>query len=152
MANLNKVMLIGRLTRDPQLSYLPSQMPVAEFGMAVNDRRKQQDGSYADKANFIDLSIFGKRAEALQKYVKKGDPLFVEGKLDYQQWEKDGQKRSKLKVIVQNFEFLSKSGGGQSGGNQGGGYQQSAPAPASNSVPSAPEAPQGGGMDDDIPF
>ena len=100
----------------------------------------------ADKANFIDLSIFGKRAEALQKYVKKGDPLFVEGKLDYQQWEKDGQKRSKLKVIVQNFEFIGKSGGGQGGGNQGGGYQQSAPAP------SAPEAPHGGGMDDDIPF
>ena len=152
MASLNKVMLIGNLTRDPQLSYLPSQMPVVEFGMAVNDRRKQQDGSYADKANFIDLSIFGKRAEALQKYVKKGDPLFVEGKLDYQQWEKDGQKRSRLKVIVQNFEFIGKSGGGQSGGNQGGGYQQSAPAPASNSVPSSSEAPQGGGMDDDIPF
>ena len=146
MASLNKVMLIGNLTRDPQLTYLPSQMPVVEFGMAVNDRRKQQDGSYADKANFIDLSIFGKRAEALQKYVKKGDPLFVEGKLDYQQWEKDGQKRSKLKVIVQNFEFIGKSGGGQGGGNQGGGYQQSAPAP------SAPEAPHGGGMDDDIPF
>jgi len=152
MANLNKVMLIGNLTRDPQLTYLPSQMPVVEFGMAVNDRRKQQDGSYADKANFIDLSIFGKRAEALQKYVKKGDPLFVEGKLDYQQWEKDGQKRSKLKVIVQNFEFLSKSSGGQGGGNQSGGYQQSAPAPASNSVPSAPAVHPVGGMDDDIPF
>jgi single-strand DNA-binding protein len=145
MASLNKVMLIGNLTRDPQLTYLPSQMPVVEFGMAVNDRRKQQDGSYVDKANFIDLSIFGKRAEALQKYVKKGDPLFVEGKLDYQQWEKDGQKRSKLKVIVQNFEFIGKGGGGQGGGNQGGGTQ-SAP------VSSAPEAPHGGGMDDDIPF
>jgi single-strand DNA-binding protein len=137
MASLNKVMLIGNLTRDPQLTYLPSQMPVVEFGMAVNDRRKQQDGSYVDKANFIDLSIFGKRAEALQKYVKKGDPLFVEGKLDYQQWEKDGQKRSKLKVIVQNFEFIGKGGGGQGGGNQGGGTQ-SAP------VSSAPEAPHGG--------
>ena len=107
MSSYNKVFLMGNLTRDPQLTYLPSQMPVVEFGMAVNDRRKQPDGSYADKANFIDLSIFGKRAEALQKYVKKGDPLFIEGKLDYQKWEKDGQKRSKLKVIVQNFEFLS---------------------------------------------
>ena len=145
MSSYNKVFLMGNLTRDPQLTYLPSQMPVVEFGMAVNDRRKQQDGSYVDKANFIDLSIFGKRAEALQKYVKKGDPLFVEGKLDYQQWEKDGQKRSKLKVIVQNFEFIGKGGGGQGGGNQGGGTQ-SAP------VSSAPEAPHGGGMDDDIPF
>jgi len=145
MANLNKVMLMGRLTRDPQLTYLPSQMAVVEFGMAINDRRKQQDGSYAEKANFVDFSIFGKRAEALHKYVKKGDPLFVEGKLDYQQWEKDGQKRSKLKVIVENFEFLGKGGGGQNSGNEGGGTQ-SAPAPA------APEAPHGGGMDDDIPF
>jgi len=111
MANLNKVMLIGNLTRDPQLSYLPSQTAVVEFGMAINDRRKQQDGSYADKVNFIDLSMFGKRAEVLQKYVKKGDPLFIEGKLDFQSWEKDGQKRSKLKVVVQNFEFLGKPSG-----------------------------------------
>ena len=137
MANVNKVMLIGNLTRDPQLSYLPSQTPVVEFGMAVNDRRRQQDGSYADKVNFIDLSMFGKRAEVLQKYVKKGDPLYVEGKLDYQSWEKDGQKRSKLKVVVLNFEFLGKAG---SQGNSG---QQSAPAP---------EAPYGNDMDDDIPF
>jgi single-strand DNA-binding protein len=110
MSSYNKVFLMGNLTRDPQLTYLPSQTPVAEFGMAVNDRRKQQDGSYADKVNFIDLTMFGKRAEVLNQYVKKGDPLFIEGKLDYQSWEKDGQKRSKLKVIVQNFEFLS---GGQ---------------------------------------
>ena len=107
MSSYNKVFLMGNLTRDPQLTYLPSQTPVAEFGMAVNDRRKQQDGSYADKVNFIDLTMFGKRAEVLQKYAKKGDPLFIEGNLDYQSWEKDGQKRSKLKVIVQNFEFLS---------------------------------------------
>ena len=107
MSSYNKVFLMGNLTRDPQLTYLPSQTPVAEFGMAVNDHRKQQDGSYADKVNFIDLTMFGKRAEVLQKYAKKGDPLFIEGKLDYQSWEKDGQKRSKLKVIVQNFEFLS---------------------------------------------
>ncbi|MHC5122916.1 MAG: single-stranded DNA-binding protein, partial [Planctomycetota bacterium] len=104
-----------------------------------------QDGSYAEKTNYVDFSCFGKQAETLQKYVHKGDPLFVEGKLDYQQWEKDGQKRSKLKVIVQNFQFLGKSGGGQGGGDQTSGTQ-SAPAPT------APEAPHGGGMDDDIPF
>ena len=106
MASLNKVMLIGNLTRDPQLTYLPSQMPVVEFGMAVNDRRKQQDGSYADKANFIDLSIFGKRAEALQKHVKKGDPLFVEGILDYQQWEKDGQTRYTTEIVAKDMQML----------------------------------------------
>ena len=140
MANVNKVMLIGNLTRDPQLSYLPSQTPVVEFGMAVNDRRRQQDGSYADKVNFIDLTMFGKRAEVLQKYVKKGDPLFIEGKLDYQSWEKDGQKRSKLKVVVMNFEFLGKGGAQTSGGSQ------------SSQMSAGVEIPYDNEMDDDIPF
>ena len=140
MANLNKVMLIGNLTRDPQLSYLPSQTPVVEFGMAVNDRRRQQDGSYADKVNFIDLTMFGKRAEVLQKYLKKGDPLFIEGKLDYQSWEKDGQKRSKLKVVVMNFEFLGKGGAQGSSGSQ------------SSQMPADMGAPYDNEMDDDIPF
>ncbi|MHC5140692.1 MAG: single-stranded DNA-binding protein, partial [Planctomycetota bacterium] len=80
MANVNKVMLMGRLTREPQMTYLPSQTPVFEFGMAINDVRKQQDGSYAEKTNYVDFSCFGKQAETLQKYVHKGDPLFVEGK------------------------------------------------------------------------
>ena len=118
MASLNKVMIIGNLTRDIELKFLPSQMPIAEFGMAVNDKRKQKDGSYSDKVNFVDCSCFGKRAEALSKYVKKGDPLFVEGKLDFQQWEKDGQKRSKLKVIVDNFEFLAGKKDSQTQNNQ----------------------------------
>ena len=147
MANLNKVMLIGNMTRDPQLSYLPSQTPVVEFGLAISRRYKKQDGSQGEDVCFVDCQMFGKRAEVINQYLKKGDPIFVEGRLKFDSWEKDGQKRSKLRVFVENFEFLGKgsSGGGQGGGNQGGGYQ-SAPAP------SAPEAPHGGGMDDDIPF
>ena len=147
MANLNKVMLIGNMTRDPQLSYLPSQTPVVEFGLAISRRYKKQDGSQGEDVCFVDCQMFGKRAEVINQYLKKGDPIFVEGRLKFDSWEKDGQKRSKLRVFVENFEFLGKgsSGGGQGGGNQGGGYK-SAPAP------SAPEAPHGGGMDDDIPF
>ena len=145
MANLNKVMLMGNMTRDPQLSYLPSQTPVVEFGLAISRRYKKQDGSQAEDVCFVDCQMFGKRAEVVNQYFKKGEPIFVEGRLKFDSWEKDGQKRSKLRVFVENFEFLGKGGGGgQSGGNQGGGYQQSAPA--------APEAPHGGGMDDDIPF
>ena len=148
MANLNKVMLMGNLTRDPQLSYLPSQTPVVEFGLATTRKYKKQDGSQGEDVCFVDCQMFGKRAEVINQYLKKGSPLFVEGRLKFDSWEKDGQKRSKLRVFVENFEFLGKGGGqggGQGGGNQGDGNQS---APAS----SAPEMPYGGGMDDDIPF
>jgi single-strand DNA-binding protein len=99
---MNTVILKGNLTRDPQLSFLPSQTPVCEFGMAVNEKRKD-----TEKTHFFDLSIFGKRAEVLQKYVHKGDPLLIRGKLDFQQWEKDGQKHSKIKIIVEDFDFIA---------------------------------------------
>ncbi|MHC4286889.1 MAG: single-stranded DNA-binding protein [Planctomycetota bacterium] len=144
MANLNKVMLIGNMTRDPQLSYLPSQTPVVEFGLAISRRYKKQDGSQGEDVCFVDCQMFGKRAEVINQYLKKGDPIFVEGRLKFDSWEKDGQKRSKLRVFVENFEFLGK-GGGQGSGNQGGGHQSAPNSPA-------PEAPYGGGMDDDIPF
>ena len=147
MANLNKVMLIGNMTRDPQLSYLPSQTPVVEFGLAISRRYKKQDGSQGEDVCFVDCQMFGKRAEVINQYLKKGDPIFVEGRLKFDSWEKDGQKRSKLRVFVENFEFLGKgsSGGGQGSGNQAGGHQSAPNSPA-------PEAPHGGGMDDDIPF
>lgn len=148
MASFNKVIFIGNLTRDPQLSYLPSQTPVVEFGLASSRKYKKQDGTLGEDTCFVDCQMFGKRAEVINQYLKKGDPLFVEGRLKFDSWEKDGQKRSKLRVFVENFEFLGKGG---SGGGQGGGYQQSAPAPSAP-VPSAPEAPHGDGMDDDIPF
>ena len=144
MANLNKVMLIGNMTRDPQLSYLPSQTPVVEFGLAISRRYKKQDGSQGEDVCFVDCQMFGKRAEVINQYLKKGDPIFVEGRLKFDSWEKDGQKRSKLRVFVENFEFLGK-GGGQGSGNQGGGHQSAPNAPA-------PEAPYGGDPNDDIPF
>ena len=91
--------------------------------------------------------MFGKRAEVINQYFKKGNPIFVEGRLKFDSWQaQDGSKRSKLRVFVENFEFLGK-GGGQSSGNQGGGHQS-----APNPTQSAPDAPYGGGMDDDIPF
>jgi single-strand DNA-binding protein len=147
MANLNKVMLIGNMTRDPQLSYLPSQTPVVEFGLAISRRYKKQDGSQGEDVCFVDCQMFGKRAEVINQYLKKGDPIFVEGRLKFDSWEKDGQKRSKLRVFVENFEFLGKgsSGGGQGSGNQGGGHQSAPNSPA-------PEAPYGGDPNDDIPF
>lgn len=147
MASLNKVLLMGNMTRDPQLSYLPSQTPVVEFGLAVSRKYKKQDGTMAEDVCFVDCQMFGKRAETVNKYFKKGEPIFVEGRLKFDSWQaQDGSKRSKLRVFVENFEFIGRGG---SGGNQGGGSQ----GPSYSDTPPAPtEAPYGGGMDDDIPF
>ena len=101
---MNIVILKGNVTREPELSYLPSQTAVCEFGMAVNEKYKDKE-----KTGFFELSIFGKRADVVQKYVHKGDPLLIRGKLDFQSWEKDGKKHSKIKIIVEDFEFLSKN-------------------------------------------
>jgi len=104
--SVNKVFLMGNLTRDPEMRALPSGMSVASFGLAVNEKYKDRDGNWVERANFIDCEIFGNRAEAFAKYLGKGSPVFVEGKLRLEKWEKDGQKRSKIKVVVDNFEFV----------------------------------------------
>lgn len=163
MASFNKVILLGNLTRDPQLSYLPSQTAVVEFGMAVSRRFKKQDGSQGEEVCFVDCQMFGKRAEVINKYIKKGNPLFVEGRLKFDSWQsQDGQKRSKLRVFVENFEFISsgQSGqGGQGGGGGGqqqqyggGGQQQHGGAPSGGGQPVAPPSEPFAPADDDIPF
>jgi single-strand DNA-binding protein len=148
MANLNKVMLMGNLTRDPELKYLPSQTAVCDFAMAVNRTWTGQDGVRKEETTFVDCSCFGKTAEVLSKYKKKGDPLFVEGRLKLDQWEaQDGSKRSKMRVIVENFQFLNRGqpggyGGGGGGEGQGGEYggEEGAPAarPAAQRQPYRP--------------
>ena len=127
MPNLNKVMLMGNLTRDPELRYLPSNMPVCNFGLAVNRRWKGKDGQPGEETTFVDCEAFARTAEVINEYLKKGKPLFVEGRLKLDQWQdKEGNKRSRMKVIVESFEFIdsresSGGGGGNSGG--GGGYE-----------------------------
>ncbi|MCF7955067.1 MAG: single-stranded DNA-binding protein [Phycisphaerae bacterium] len=133
MSNFNKVILLGRLTRDPQLSYLPSNTAVVEFSVATSRTFKKQDGSQGEEVCFTDCNMFGKRAEVVNKYLHKGDPIFVEGRLKLDQWQaQDGSKRSKLRVFVENFEFVggSRQGGGQQG--QGGGYGQQQQQPMQN--------------------
>jgi len=117
MANVNKVILIGNLTRDPQLRYTPNQMAVCELGLAVNRKRRTTSGEMQEEVCFVDLTAWGKQAETIQKYVTKGQQIYIEGRLTLDQWEgKDGQKRSKLRVTVENFQFL----GGPKGSAQGG--------------------------------
>ncbi|MBN1788048.1 MAG: single-stranded DNA-binding protein [Sedimentisphaerales bacterium] len=108
MANFNKVILVGNLTRDPQLSYTPSQTAVVDFGIATNRRWTAQDGQKREETCFVDCRAFGKTAETINKYCKKGRPLMLEGRLTFDSWTaQDGTKRSKLRVTTENFQFLS---------------------------------------------
>ena len=141
MAGFNKVLLLGNLTRDPQLSYTPNQTAVVEFGMAVNRRWTGADGQKKDETCFVDCQAYGRMAENINKYLKKGRQLFVEGRLTFNQWTaQDGTKRSKHRVTVESFQFIGGSGGET--------------APAVEGAAQEPEAPQPAGpaADDDIPF
>ncbi len=141
MANYNKVILIGNLTRDPQLKYLPSQTAVVEIGLAVNRRWKSQDGQQREETCFVDCTAFGRQAEIINQYVRKGNPMLVEGHLKLDTWEgKDGQKRSKLRVMIDGFQFLGQA----SGGSGGGGAPAAAPRPARGpgQAPPPPAPPQ----------
>ncbi len=140
--SINRVNISGRITRDPELRRTQSGMAILSFSVAVNDRRKNsQTGEWDDYANFVDCTVFGRRAESLSNILAKGMKVAVEGKLHWSQWEKDGQKRSKLDVTVDEVEFMS-SKGGPSGGGQGvHGSGQEGPVEVEATV-----------YDDDIPF
>jgi single-strand DNA-binding protein len=116
MSNFNQVILMGNLTRDPSLSYTPNQTAVVEFGLAVNRKWKKEDGSIGEEVLFVDCQVFGKRAEVISKHFKKGSPIFVQGRLKLERWEKDGTKQSRIRVIVFNFEFIGKRQDGQPDG------------------------------------
>ena len=144
MANFNKVLLIGNLTRDPQLSYLPSQTAVVEFGLAVNRTWNSKDGQKKEDTCFVDCRSFGKQAEVINKYLSKGRPVFVEGRLDFDSWTaQDGSRRSKHRVTVENFQFLGSGGSGSSGSGGGGGSSQQQQSQGGSDFPVG---------DDDIPF
>jgi single-strand DNA-binding protein len=106
--SINRVTITGNLTRDPDLRSTAGGMPVLGFGVAVNDRRKnQQTGEWEDYPNFIDCTMFGARAQSISRFLSKGSKVAIEGKLRWSQWERDGQKRSKLEVIVDEIEFMN---------------------------------------------
>ncbi len=163
--SINRVIISGNLTRDPELRSTQSGMDVLSFGVAVNDRRRNPTtGEWEDYPNFVDCTMFGNRARSLSQYLSKGTKVAIEGKLRWSQWERDGQKRSKLEVIVDELEFMS-SRNGNGGAPQYNDYgaqstPYSAPAPA-YSAPAAAPAPAPAApvidatssvYDDDIPF
>jgi single-strand DNA-binding protein len=172
MASFNKVMLIGNLTRDPEIKYTPKGTAIADIGLAVNRNYTTDSGEKREEVTFIDVTLWGRVAEIVGEYCKKGRPLFVEGRLQLDTWDdkQTGQKRSKLKVIGENIQLLGgreggggggqggQGGGGYSGGGGGGEYGEGRP-PASNRPPGRPAPPPRKPADpdldvpeDDIPF
>jgi len=150
----NKVLLMGNLTRDVELRYLPnSQTAVAAIGLAVNRKFRTQSGEEREEVAFIDCEAFGKTAETMSQYLRKGRPVFIEGRLKLDQWDDktSGQKRSKLKVIVEEFRFVDSPGGGGRDGD-GGGRPQPAGARRGGAAPSHDDAPHEPVTEDDIPF
>lgn len=167
MANLNKVMLIGRLTRDPESRSTSSGQTVVQLGVAVNRTYTRRDsGEKVEETAFVDVEAWGRTGETIARYLKRGRQIFIEGRLKFDSWEKDGQRRSKLSVVCENFQFIDSQqggGGGQGGGQGGGGYQQQGGGgnpqqqqqqqqrpPAS--VGQTPQDDYGTPPDDDIPF
>ncbi len=146
MANFNKVILAGNLTRDPELSYTPSNTPVCKFGLAVNRQwTDRQTNEKHEETMFVDCTAWARRAETINQYLRKGSPILIEGRLVYETWEgQEGQKRSKHSVVVDNFQFLGGPGGGErSGGAPAGAQAPGAPAPGAPAQQPGP---------DDVPF
>ena len=165
MANLNKVMLIGNLTRDPELRYTPKGTAVAEIGMAINRVRTDEQGQRQEDTTFVDVTLWGRQAELAQQYLSKGRPVYIEGRLQMDTWEDKAscQKRSKLKVVGENMQFLGSSGGGGGGGQQQGQPQAAQPQEGQPQGQQQASQPQEGGgspaasdgfddSGDDIPF
>lgn len=156
MANFNKVLLVGNLTRDPELKHTPSNQAVAQIGLAVNRNFQTKDGEKREETTFVDCEAWGRTAEVMSQYLAKGRPVLVEGRLKLDQWQdKDGNNRSKLKVVIENFQFLG--GRGEDGQGGGGGGGQSNYAKSNNSGASNQSGGGGGGgggrpSDDPIPF
>lgn len=148
MASFNKVILMGNLTRDPELRYTPSGTAIAKLGLAVNRVWRDAEGQQKEEVTFVDVDAFGKQAETLGQYMQKGRPILVEGRLKLDQWEdkNTGQNRSRLGVVLERFSFVG-GGGGQAGGG-GAAPQQSAPPPSEPAAGPPVDAPG----DDDVPF
>jgi single-strand DNA-binding protein len=156
MAGYNKVILIGNLTRDPELRYTPQGVAIAKIGLAVNRTWKNEAGESKEEVTFIDVDAFRRQAETLAQYLKKGSPLMVEGRLKLDQWDdkQTGQKRSRLGVVLEGFQFLGGNRGAEGGGAPGEAPRNRPSAPAAKSAAQpadgadAPPPPD----DDDVPF
>jgi single-strand DNA-binding protein len=141
-ANINRVVLVGNLTRDPELRHTPGGTPVCSLRVAVNDRKRDETGNWVDAPNYFSVSVFGNQAESCAQYLSKGRPVGIDGKLRWREWQaQDGAKREAVEIVADSVQFLGGRGDGEGGGNQfvpAGAQQERADFPAAT--------------DDDIPF
>jgi len=152
MASVNKVILLGNLTRDPEVRYTPKGTAVTELGMAVNRVYTAENGEKREETTFVDVTLWGRTAEVAGEYLKKGRPVFIEGRLQLDTWDdqQSGQKRSKLKVVGEGLQLIGSRPGGSGGG--GGGDDEGSSAPRSSKSTPPPKAAPSAPDDDEIPF
>jgi single-strand DNA-binding protein len=152
MANFNKVMLMGNLTRDPEVRYTPKGTAVAEIGLAVNRIYSGENNEKREETTFVDVTLWGRTAEVAGEYLKKGRPVFIEGRLQLDSWEdkQSGQKRSKLRVVAEGMQLIGSRGG--SGSSEGDEATSSSRSSGSRTTPPPKNAPPAAPDDDEIPF
>src|SRR5438093_12345241 len=158
MANFNKVLLMGNLTRDPEVRYTPKGTAIATIGLAVNRVWSTESGEKKEEVTFVDVDVWGRQAETIGQYMSKGRPIFIEGRLRLDQWDdkQTGQKRSKLKVVCESFQFIGAPRGAEFKDQPPPGEEASLPKPAMKPRPTGPpppaEEPEAPAADDNIPF
>jgi single-strand DNA-binding protein len=152
MASFNKVILVGNLTRDPELRYTPKGLAIAKLGLAVNRNWKSESGESKEEVTFVDIDAFGKQAETIGQYLKKGRPILIEGRLRLDQWDdkQTGQKRSRLGVVLESFQFLDSGNRGEPGAEVPRRPAAATTAPAAAPATPEPESPEP--EQDDVPF
>ena len=143
-ANINRVVLVGNLTRDPELRHTPGGTAVTSLRIAVNSRRRDESGQWTDKPNYFDVSVFGNQAESCAQYLAKGRPVAIDGRLDWREWDaQDGSKRQAVQIIAESVQFLGGRGDGEGGGGFGGGGNQFVPQGAGSEHADFPAATDG---------
>jgi single-strand DNA-binding protein len=153
MASFNRVVLLGNLTRTPELRHIPSGLAVSDIGLAVNDRRKSATGEWIDEVTFVDITLWGRQAEVACEYASKGSSILVEGRLKLDTWEAEGQKRSKLKVIGERVVLLGSGGNRGGGGDDEGGYaRQSTKSSGRSTQPAQQDYYDTSSDSDEVPF
>src|ERR1700716_1154564 len=151
MANLNRVLLIGNLTRDPEVRYTPKGTAVADIGIAVNRVYSGEDGEKKEETTFVDVTLWARQAEVAQEYLKKGRPVFIEGRLQLDTWDdkQTGQKRSRLRVVAENLQMLGSRADSKASPPSAGAQQRTAPTPPKRRPPKDPDLDS---EPDDVPF
>ncbi|GAB4241386.1 MAG: single-stranded DNA-binding protein [Candidatus Methylacidiphilales bacterium] len=150
MASLNRVFLIGNLTKDPDVRHTPKGMAVGDLGLAINSTYRTADGAEKEEVVYIDVVVWGRQAETCKEYLSKGSPIFVEGRLQLDQWESNGEKKSRIRVRAERVQFLGRPGGGSGGGGRSSGYDRE--SARSSTLPPSREADETAPPEDDVPF